>query len=166
MAIAVSVWVCMASAVTTAAVRSKQASRSRTAGLVAFRGDGDLSEHGAVGVVERGDQVRGGRRRGAGAAHGLAVQGDHLPTVHHVAAGPQPRPEHPVQRVGVQPREQFAQGRLVRRHPQPDPGQVLIGQVGGPLPDGGERAGPGQHRGHRDREHPCQGVADPTRVAR
>nr|WP_235681118.1 hypothetical protein [Tomitella gaofuii] len=52
---------------------------SRCGDLVALGVDGDLAEYDPGVVVERGDQVRGTpvRFAVAGAADGLAVQGDH-----------------------------------------------------------------------------------------
>jgi hypothetical protein len=124
--------------------------------LVALRRGRQLAEHGAGGVVERGDQVRRRGGGGAGTTHGLAVDGDHPATGHDPGPGPGPheRTDRGVEDVGVEAGEHAPERRSVRGGDpgQPEPGHLLRAEVPGPLPDRGVRAGTGNHRAHPQRE--------------
>jgi len=84
--------------------RSLLESSAPTAGISFLSGgDRDLSQDGGGGVVEHGDQVRGGPRcsAAAGGAHGLAVDRNDPPPVDHPGAGPQEGPDEPVEDSAV-----------------------------------------------------------------
>ena len=77
-------------------------------------------------------------------------------------------PQRPVQSVRVEPREQPADGRLLRSR---GPGHAQLGQglgahVRDPLPDRGERPRTRDHRRQPHREQRGHRVAHPARVAR
>jgi hypothetical protein len=154
-----------------------------------------LGQDRAGGVVHRREQVD--RRVGvvAAAAKGLAVDGDRprRPAGRWPAgrwrwllAG-QPAADGAVQRVGVDAGQDAAHGRLcwwlegagpwvaahVQRGQRGQRGQHLAGRVRGPLADGRQRPGTGQHRADRDAEHahqrvssaaPMSGVSDGGKV--
>ena len=73
--------------------------------LVPLGRDGELSQDGPGAMVQGGDQMRRVPVPGPRPAHGLAVDRDHPPLVDQVGAGPQERADHPVQDLGVHPRE-------------------------------------------------------------
>jgi hypothetical protein len=131
-AVAVSVWVCMASTVTTTPVRSKQGQQVSYRGdLVALRGEGDLPQDGTGGVVERRDQVRRAplpATSGPGAAYGLAVDRDDPSAIDQVRAGPHECPDLLVEFVGVEAGEQLAQGGLIRCGLDPEPAKACSGR--------------------------------------
>lgn len=158
-----SVWVCIASTVTTTTVRSKHARRFAPRGS---RCSSRRPRPAGARSWSRGRAPRPGVATpftgDAHAAQALAIDRDHPPPVQNRSAGPQPRTEHPVQLVGVQTREQLAQSRLLRNHVQPDPSLVLTRQVAGPPTDRGERKGPGPHGSHRDRQCPGPRIAHST----
>ena len=76
--LAVSRWQYIASADTTASVMSSVQQITQGGDLVALGRHRELADHRAGGLVERGYQVRR-TVGGAGAAQGLAVDGDHPP---------------------------------------------------------------------------------------
>ena len=117
-------------------------------------------------MVERGHQMRRRAAPGAGTADGLAVDRDHPTAPDPPSAGPCVQSELTVQRGGVEPGEELAQVRLLRRGIQSEAGQRLHPERSGPLPDRGERPRAGKHRADRDREQTSQRVADPTRITR
>jgi len=133
--------------------------------FVALGCGGDLAEHGAGGVVERGDQVRRRRGWGAGTAHGLAVQGDDPATTDHLGACPAERADDRVEDVGVHPGEHPPDRGLTRPR-RTQLGEQLGGSLADPLPDRGERAGPGQHRRQPHSQQPRQRVPHPAWVPR
>ncbi len=173
--LAVSVWVSIASTVITTnrdPVRSRPASRSRTAGIsLLFAATASCPRtvfRAAGSVVEGGDQVGGAGSGGAGAADRFAVDRDHPPPVPYGGAGEHPLPEGPVQGVRVDPEEQPPQTRLLRPGPVADtqvlqrPGRL----VGDPLADRRVRAGPGQNGRDPDRQQHSRRVAYPAWVPR
>ena len=139
-----------------------------------------LGQHRAAGVVHRRQQVHraavaGG---GAGATQGLAVD-RHRPlpwppplgiasavaAVMVLAVG-EPGADRGGQGVGVQPAERAADGGLGRHRPVvggvapgAKRGTDRLGRVGGPLGNGGKRAGAGQHRGGRQGQDGDQRMA-------
>jgi hypothetical protein len=76
----------------------------------------------------------------------------------------QPGANSAVQRVGVDAAQHAAHGRLSRWGEgagqrvaaDPERGQNLAGRILGPLADGRQRRGAGQHRADRDAEHADQ----------
>jgi hypothetical protein len=104
-----------------------------------------------------------------GAAHGLAVDGHRSPPAGRptlrLLVG-QPGADHPGQGVGVQPRQRAADGGLGGDTKAAggllagaERGPHLLGCIGGPLGDRGDRPRPGQHRGG------CHGQDRQQRVA-
>ena len=136
--------------------------------LVALGRHRELTDDRACGVVERGHQVRG-TGRGAGTAHGLAVEGDDASTGQVSDSGGHPSGQPGVQVVGVQ-LGQGAPDRGLRGKglvgADPDAGQRVPGRVVGPFSNREEGPRAGQHRRLRQGEHRRQVVPYPARVAR
>jgi len=107
---------------------------------------------------------RGSARPGAGAAHGLAVDGDDPSPTGYSDAGAHPRPQDRVEPVGVQAGEGSADRGLARATPGRDAERDQHARLGvsDPLTDRGERAGPGQDRDQRDRQQTREPVTDPA----
>jgi hypothetical protein len=142
-----------------------------------------LGQHRAAGVVHRRQQVHRaaiaiGWGSVAGATQGLAVD-RHRPlpwppplgmasavaAVMALAVG-EPGADRGGQGVGVQPAERAADGGLGRHRPVvggvapgAKRGTDRLGRVGGPLGNGGKRAGAGQHRGGRQGQDGDQRMA-------
>jgi hypothetical protein len=91
--------------------------RGDLAGLAALPADLGLPEDHPAGGVERGQQMNLGPVLGAGAASGLAVDGDHLHRAgwRRGSAGGQPGRQHRVQRVEVDQLQDPADRGLARR---------------------------------------------------
>jgi hypothetical protein len=104
-----------------------------------------------------------------GGPHGLAVHGQHPPTPAPTPVVPvrppgqslpQPRPDGVLQRGRVDRGQQPPQRGAGRdRAGQPQVGARADGQVSDPLPDRGERSGPGEHRAHDRCQQWGEGVA-------
>jgi hypothetical protein len=124
-----------------------------------------LREHRAVTVEHRGQQLHLPAVGASGAAQRLAVDRDRRQLL--VAAGAglggsagQPAAEHPVQLVRVDREDRPAQGRLVRcdvpaghrMRSGAQPGECLLGQLGGELPNRDEALGARQCGSGRDRQ--------------
>ncbi len=77
-------------------------------------------------MVERGDQMRGDRVRGAGTTHGPAIDCDHPPPSDDVRAGLHERPDHPFQQVSINTRERASDRRLVGRRTPPDSSHIAV----------------------------------------
>jgi hypothetical protein len=133
-----------------------------------------LGQHRAALVVHRRQQVHRAAACAcsSGAAQGLAVDGDGPPptgrTIPTLPVG-QPGAYHAGQGVGVQPRKGSADGGLGRDAAVAggvaagaERGADLLGRVGGPLGDRGDRPGTCQHRGGRQAQDGGQRVAAAT----
>jgi NADPH:quinone reductase-like Zn-dependent oxidoreductase len=84
-----------------------------------------------------------------------------------VELGQRPGPQRRFQLHGVDPLQDAADGRLVRRHrAHPERGQHDAAGVVGVLGDRGERPRPGQHRARRKQQHREHTVAHPARLPR
>jgi hypothetical protein len=150
------------------------------------RGAADLAlgQDRAAGVVHRRQQVHRAaiavRRLGAGAAQGLAVDGDRPPpAAWGLATVPvrvplgQPGADRGGQRVGVQAGKGPADGGLGRDNEVvggvaagAQRGPDRLGRIGGPVGDRGDRPGPGQHRGGGQPQDGDQPVAAATGSSR
>jgi hypothetical protein len=137
-----------------------------------------LGQHSAAGVVHTGQQVHRAAVTawGAGAAQRLAVDGDRPPPAAWGLATVsvrQPRADGAGQDVGVQAREHPADGGLGRDGEVvggvaagAERGPDLLGRVGGPFGDRGDRPRPGQDRGGRQAQDSDQRVAAATGSSR
>lgn len=135
--------------------------------LVALHAHGDLTEYCARPVRERGDQVRHRGGTDACAPHGLAVDRDHPPARDQRGPRRGPGPQHYVETVRVQPREQAPQRRLVNRSPLPtQPRHGHRPGVPRPLPDRREAPCSGHDRAHCDRDQGSYRMTDPAPPAR
>ena len=120
--------------------------------LVALGRDRQLPEHGAAGVVQRGDQVRRAWVAAACTADGLAIDRDHpAPTVHR-GAGPQPGTDHRREGIGIEAAEHPPERRLIRCPTRSVAGGARRRLRSGPLADRRERAGTGNDRAQPDRQ--------------
>ena len=91
------------------------------------------------------------------AADGLAVDGDYqtAPDLH--GPGPEPGTEDLIEPAWVKQGEGPPERGLLRRAAAgAQDGQHVLAGIGGPLPDRGERPGPGDHRRDPDGQQPGQ----------
>jgi hypothetical protein len=131
------------------------AQRRELGDLIGLAGRVDLAKDDPGAVVDRGQQMpRVGYVAGR-TTHGLPIDGHRSPLPGGwFGAHNSPVPDRGVQLVTIQPLQRAADGRLARRastHRQRS--KDLLGRVGSPLADRGERATPGQHRTHSHREY-------------
>jgi hypothetical protein len=136
--------------------------------LVGGGGHLALGEHGAVVVVQSGQQAHLVAVTGR-APQRLAVDGDHAAASQARRAQPvgQPRADRPVEPIAVDPCQHPADGGLAgdlavageRVTAHPERGQDRPGRVGGPLGDRGHRPGAGRHRRGTDGQHAGQGMS-------
>jgi hypothetical protein len=135
-----------------------------------------LGEHGAGGVVHRGQQVDLPAVVAFGARQRLAVDGDRPPSMllgGTVTVG-EPRADHGRQRRRVHAGKRPADGGLGRHHPpvggvttSAERGTHRLGGIRGPLGDRGHRPGAGQDRGGgqgQDRHQRVPAAAGPPGV--
>jgi hypothetical protein len=142
-----------------------------------------LGQHCAAGVVHRRQQVHraaiAARRLDAGAAQGIAVDGDRPPPAGRgsgtvpVPIG-QPGADRGGQGVGVQAGKGPADGGLGRDSEVvggvaagAQSGPDRLGRIGGPFGDRGDRPGAGQHRGGgqpQDGDQPVAAAAGSSRI--
>lgn len=118
--------------------------------LVGFVRDSSLGQDSAGDLVQGRQQMRGRRVAGAGAAHGLAIHGDHCAAVDGAGARAQPGRQVGVEVCGVQVLQDPSDGGLrwkVLPLLQPQRAQVGAGQVGGVLPYRRQAPAAGQHLG-------------------
>ena len=118
--------------------------------LVGFVRDSSLGQDSAGDLVQGRQQMRGRRVAGAGAAHGLAIHGDHCAAVDGAGARAQPGRQVGVEVCGVQVLQDPSDGGLrwkVLPLLQPQRAQVGAGQVGGVLPYRRQAPAAGQHPG-------------------
>ena len=118
--------------------------------LVGFVRDSALGQDSAGDLVQGRQQMRGRRVAGAGAAHGLAIHGDHCAAVDGAGARAQPGRQVGVEVCGVQVLQDPSDGGLrwkVLPLLQPQRAQVGAGQVGGVLPYRRQAPAAGQHPG-------------------
>ena len=136
--------------------------------LVALDRDLHLPEHDPQRVVQSRDQMRGEVACGPGTPHSLAVDRDDSTSAQHPDTGTHPGPQDRVEALAVQARQRPTGRGLTRALPRHDaePGQRARVGVGDPLPDRGERASPGQHRGQRHRQDHRELVAHPAAATR
>jgi hypothetical protein len=123
-----------------------------------------------------GDIAAAGGVADVGAAHRLAVQGQHPALLPHGCAhlrrpggelGEGPGAQCSFQRRGVDPLQDPADGRLVRHHDtDAEHVQHDVAGVVGVLRDRRERPGAGQNRARPDQQHREHAVADTTRRPR
>ena len=133
--------------------------------LVGFVRDSSLGQDSARGLVQGRQQMRGRCVAGTGAAHGLAIHGDHCAAVDGAGGRAQPGRQVGVEVCGVQVLQDPSDGGLrwkVLPLLQPQRAQVGAGQVGGVLPYRRQAPassqnpgdGQGQDRGQASSAHP------------
>lgn len=94
-----------------------------------------------------------------------AVDRDHSTPPDPTHAAPGEHREGNVQRRGIEAGEELTYHGRYRRLVQPDPAELIDAEMGGELPDRGERAGTRQHGTDRNGEYPRQWVANSASVA-
>ena len=162
MVVAVSVWLCIASTVTTAPSMSRRSSRSRTAGISLLLA---WNETCLRVVVPHKAATWFGAGAGAGASQGLAVQGDDPQPVDHGQASCGRGAQHLVEQLRGQAGDGTAKGRLVSCSPaHTQGGEYVGGGIGGPMADRGEPFGSGQGRADRYCDQCGQSVASPAGI--
>jgi hypothetical protein len=154
--------------------------RPKAGDLLGRAADLTLGQHRSAGVVHRRQQVHRAAAAGGGvgATQGLAVDRHRPlpwpPPLGMVSAGAavmalavgEPGADRGGRGVGVQPAERAADDGLGRHRPVvggvapgAKRGADRLGGVGGPLGNGGKRAGAGQHRGRRQGQDRDQRMA-------